>query len=130
MHDSPPALLHGKLCGTIIDSFYTVYNVLKPGFLEGAYREALQVELGLRGVACTAEAPLTVYYKGHVVGRYRADLIVEGVVIVECKVVDRLGPAHRAQVINYLHATNVEVGLLLNFGPRPAMERLIVTRDR
>lgn len=130
MDEVPPPLLHGKLCGTVIDAFYTVYNLLKHGFLEGAYKEALLVELQLRGVTCSMEVPLDVQYKGHVVGRYRADLLVEGVLIVECKVVERLGPAHRAQVINYLRATQLEVGLLLNFGARPSFERVIFTQSR
>lgn len=105
-----------------------MYNVLKPGFLEQSYKEALLIELRLRGVSCALEEPLAVHYKGHVVGRYRADLLVEGVVIVECKIAERLGPSHRAQVINYLRATNIEVGLLLNFGEKPAFERVILTQ--
>lgn len=123
-----PALLHGKLCGAIIDAFYTVRNTLGPDFLEQNYQRALNIELDLRGIPAVMEAPVHVQYKGHVVGVYRADLVVDGAVIVECKVADRLVAGHRAQIINYLRASDKEVGLLLNFGVRPAFERIVATK--
>ncbi len=113
----------------IIGAFFTVYNELGYGFIESVYKRALVVELQARGIACEREVVFTVYYKGVDVGLYKADLLVEGKVIVEVKTSDKLAPIHEVQVINYLRAADVSVGLLLNYGPQPMFRRLILSPD-
>ncbi len=93
-----------------------VHGQLGPGFLEKVYEEALGHELRLRGVSCTTQAPILVSYKGKRVGYYVADVLVEGKVLCEIKAGDGLAREHEAQLLNYLKATQVKVGLLLNFG--------------
>jgi GxxExxY protein len=114
----------------VIGAYFGVYRALGWGFLEAVYRRALCVELQAAGVAFATEPLLPVHHRGVLVGEYRADLIVEGSLIVELKVASQLDNTHRAQLYNYLKATTIEKGLLLNFGPRPALERLILTNDR
>lgn len=82
------------------------------------------------GAHVATEVPLPVHFRGRLVGDYRADLLVDHEVLVEVKSVERLAPTHRAQVLNYLKATNIERALLFNFGPRPQLERLLFTNDR
>lgn len=113
-----------ELTDLILASYYAAYNTLGSKFPENVHRNALVIELNLRGLSTQVERPFTIEYKGHVVGSYRADLIVEGRVMVECKVVDRIIGAHKAQLLNYLRATGIEVGLLLNFGVDPSVSRL------
>ncbi len=123
-------MLHEKVTGAIIQAFYQVYNTLGYGFLEKVYENALAHELGKHGLTVRQQMPIKVHYDGQLVGEYFADLCVEGVVIVEIKAAERLRPEHEAQLLNYLKATDVEVGLLLNFGPEPAFVRKIFTNDR
>ncbi len=123
-------MLHEETTQVIIKSFYTVYNTLGPGFLEKVYENALVHELTKAGLAVQQQAPLQVYYDGLLVGEYFADIIVAGCVIVELKVVESLRPEHEAQLLNYLKSTRIEVGLLLNFGPKPSFVRKILTNDR
>ncbi len=111
----------------VIGAFFGVYRELGWGFLESVYRRALMAALADAGATVRAEVVLPVKFRGRVVGKFRADLIVDDQVIVEVKAVESLGPAHRAQVINYLKATTIERGLLLNFGPKPQFERLVLT---
>jgi GxxExxY protein len=113
----------------IIGAFFTVYNELGYGFIESVYKRALVVELQARGISCEREVMFTVYYKGVDVGDYRADLVVEGKVIVEVKTADKIAPVHEIQVVNYLRAADVPVGLLLNYGPHPVFRRLVLTSD-
>lgn len=94
------------------------------------YANALAIELGLRGIEVAREAPTQVHWKGHSVGIYRIDLLVSGCVIVEVKTVASIAQAHERQLMNYLRATNVEVGLLLNFGPESSYKRLVYSNDR
>ncbi|MDB4889416.1 MAG: GxxExxY protein [Gemmatimonadetes bacterium] len=124
------ALLHEELTKQIIGAFFAVYNELGYGFVESVYKRALAVELQARGIACEREVMFTVYYLGVDVGDYRADLVVEGKVIVEVKIADRLAPIHEVQIVNYLRAANIPIGLLLNYGPQPIFRRLILTPDR
>jgi GxxExxY protein len=112
----------------IINAFYHVNNALGYGFLEKVYENALSHELRQRGFAVTAQTPITVWYKGVAVGEYFADLVVNQCVIVELKCCASLMPAHEAQLINYLKATGIEVGLLLNFGPRSQVKRKVFTQ--
>lgn len=120
-------LVEKRLTGDIIGAFYEVYNELRYGFLEAVYRDALAIELGLRGVAIEREVPLQVRFKGRPVGRYRADLLVRGVVLVEIKAGKAPDPNGGAQLLNYLRATDLRVGLLLYFGPEPRFQRIVHT---
>ncbi|MDW8145405.1 MAG: GxxExxY protein [Roseiflexaceae bacterium] len=107
-----------------------MYNTLGYGFLEKVYENALAHELTSQGFSVQQQAPIKVYDDGRLVGEYFADLIVAGCVIVELKAVKSLHPEHDAQLLNYLKATEMEVGLLLNFGPQPVFVRKIFTNDR
>jgi GxxExxY protein len=113
----------------IISAFYHVNNTLGYGFLEKVYENALCFELQQRGFTVTAQTPITVWYKGVAVGEYFADLIVNHCVIVELKSGVALSPAHEAQLINYLKATGIEVGLLLLFSPKPQVKRKVFTHS-
>lgn len=109
----------------IIGAFYKVYRVLGYGFLERVYQNALFLELLSLGFDCKAQYPINVYYEGHLVGEYIADILVNGNIILELKAVKELSPDHEAQLLNYLKATQMELGLLLNFGTRPQVKRKI-----
>lgn len=118
-------LKHEDITEGIINAFYHVYNVLGYGFLEKVYENALCYELRKRDFIVDAQHPLTVWYQGVAVGEYYADIVVNNCVIVELKCATSLVAAHEAQLINYLKATDMEVGLLLNFGPNPEFKRKI-----
>ena len=124
------ALKHENLTGQIIKAFYNDYNELGYGFLEKVYENALALELESMGPRVGRQRPINVYYLGRQVGYYYADLIIEGVVIIELKSGEALCVAHEAQLLNYLKATEIEVGLLLNFGPKPEFRRKIFTNDK
>jgi len=109
----------------IIGAFYETYNALGPGFLEKVYEKALMIELKERGLRVHSQCPVVVHYKGQCVGDYIADIVVEDKVICEIKAVRELHPEHEAQLLNYLKATRMKVGLLLNFGPKPEIMRRI-----
>ena len=114
---------HGDLTKQIIGVFYDVYNALGYGFLERVYENALAIRLRKAGFTVTQQQPITVTFDGQIVGEYFADLVVNVLVILELKAVKELTEAHETQLINYLHATPYEVGLLLNFGPEPQVVR-------
>lgn len=118
-------LLHGELSHEILGAFFSVHTTLGHGFLEAAYQYALVAELRTRRLAVATEVPVRIRYKGGIVGEYRADLVVARTVIVECKVAEFLTTVHEAQLLNYLKASGLELGLLLNFGPRATFRRLI-----
>ena len=106
---------------------FEVNNILGPGFLEKVYENALLVELKERGLVARSQVPITVSYKGEVVGEYAADLLVEDAVIVELKTVENLDKTHEAQLLNYLKATGLHVGLLVNFKHRKAdIKRMVL----
>ena len=109
----------------IIKAFYKVYNVLGYGFLEKVYVAALMMELVKMGLRARAEIPIHVYYDGQVIGEYAADIIVDDCIILEIKAAKSLSVDHEAQLLNYLKATKIEVGLLLNFGPKPEVKRRV-----
>ena len=117
------------LTRAIIGCAFSVSNELGSGFLESVYEKAMMVALDAQGVTVQAQAPINVYFREQVVGAFFADLLVEDQVIVELKAVKTLAAEHQAQVINYLQATGIEVGLLLNFG-RPRLEYKRLTRTR
>ncbi len=121
---------HRELTDTIICCFYTVYNTLGYGFLEKVYENALLAELEIRGISALAQSPISVFYGNRQVGEYFADILVDNKVIVEVKAVKNLAPEHEAQLLNYLKATDVEVGLLLNFGPQPQVKRRSFEKER
>ena len=123
-------LKHAEISGQIINAFHSVYNALGFGFLEKVYENAMAIELRRSGFEVEQQKPVTVYYRGVIVGEYFADLLVQQVVLVELKVASALIAAHEAQLLNYLRATNIEVGLLLNFGERPEYKRKIYTNDK
>lgn len=114
---------HSDLTEQIIGAFYAVYSALGYGFLEKVYVKALMIELERRGIKADDEFPINVYYLGQPVGEYYADLIVNELVILEIKAAKHLADEHEAQLLNYLKATPFEVGLLLNFGPKPETKR-------
>jgi GxxExxY protein len=107
-----------ELSGRVIGAAMTVHSVLGPGFTEAVYQNALALEMALKGIPFEREVKLEVRYRGEVVGQYRADLLVAGVLILELKAVQAILPEHEVQVVNYLAATGLEQALLLNFGTR------------
>ena len=113
-----------QVTGEIIGAFYRVYNTLGFGFLEAVYRRSLAEELRHRSVAFTEEAAIRVRYRGREVGHLRLDFLVESCVAVELKATMILGPADKRQLVNYLRATDLKVGLLLHFGPAPRFYRV------
>lgn len=123
-------MLHEDITGTIIRAFYDVYNTLGYGFLEKVYENSLAHLLRQRGLIVQQQAPISVQFYGVIVGEYFADLLVEDKVIAELKTVERLHQEHTAQLYNYLKATHLEVGLLLNFGRQADYKRVIFTNDR
>ncbi len=121
---------HEQLTEQIIQAFYTVYHTLGYGFLEKVYENSLAIELRKMGLAVVQQAEIKVYYAGVVVGEYYADLLVADAVIVELKAARALLAEHEAQLLNYLKATPYEVGLLLNFGPKPEIRRKVYDNER
>ena len=119
-------MLHSDLTRTIIGCAFDVSNELGPGFLESVYEKAMTIALTDAGLSAQAQAPIKVMFRGESVGEFFADLLVDGKVIVELKAVPTsLAPVHEAQLINYLNATGVPVGLLFNFGnPKLQFKRL------
>ena len=116
--------------GKIIEAFYTVYNALGYGFLEKVYENAMVIEMRGLGLDVMPQACIDVYYEGIKIGEYHADLLVDGAVLVELKATRVLLPEHEAQLLNYLKATRHEVGLLLNFGPKPQIKRKVYDNAR
>ena len=112
-----------KLTETIIGYAYQVHRALGSGFLEKVYENALRIELELAGVKVRQQAPLTVYYRDQLVGEYFADLLVQGCVLVELKAVHSLTKEHEVQLVNYLAATKIDIGLLINFGSSVQVKR-------
>ena len=123
-------MLHEALTEEIIYWFYQVPRKLGFGFLEKVYKNALYLELTNAGLKCETEKPINVYYNGTVVGVFYADIVVDGKVILELKAVESMCKEHEYQLINYLKACELEVGLLLNFGKKAELKRLIYTNDR
>ena len=123
-------MLHEEITTKIIAAFYTVYNCLGCGFLEKVYENALVLELRSRGFKVEQQVPIQVYYQAQLVGQYFADLLIQDKIVIELKAAEEIIKAHEAQLVNYLKATNLEVGLLLNFGPKPGFKRKIFTNAR
>src|SRR5262249_41565546 len=118
-------MLYGDLTSKVLEACFEVSNELGAGFLESVYQKALLIALREREINAEERAPLSVTFRGEVVGEFFADILVEGKVILELKAVEALAPEHQAQLINYLQATGIEIGLLINFGtPRLEYKRL------
>ncbi|MBW2003676.1 MAG: GxxExxY protein [Deltaproteobacteria bacterium] len=121
---------HKEITDIILKSFYEVYNELGDGFLESVYENALYIVLTEYGLYVERQKDISVFFRGTIIGNFKADLIVDQKVIVELKAVRTLDSAHEAQLINYLKATNIEVGLLLNFGRKPEFKRFVYDNKR
>ena len=121
---------HSKITEKIIKAFYKVYNTLGYGFLEKVYENAMVIELRKMGLQVSQQKRVKVYYEKEVVGDYYADLLVENSVINELKASKSLSEADESQLINYLKATDIEVGLLLNFGKKAEFRRKIFSNNR
>ena len=113
-----------------INCYYKVYNTLGFGFLEKIYQKSLEIELRKSGLIVESQYPIKVYYDNSIVGEYYADIFVESKIIVEIKAIEILVKESELQLINYLKSTNVEVGLLLNFGKKPEVKRKVYTNDK
>jgi len=118
-------MLHEEITEQILGAFYKVYNTLGFGFREKVYENSLMIELAKQGLDVRQQYPIRVPYEEHTVGEYFADIIVSGLVIIEVKAATKLVHEHDIQLRNYLKATDIEVGLLLNFGIKPEFKRRI-----
>ena len=120
---------HSDITKKIIKAYYKVYNHLGYGFMEKVYERAMMIELPKYGLKCENQKNIKVYYNGIVVGNYYADILVENNVIVELKAVENIAPEHEVQLVNYLKATDIEVGLLLNFSTTPQFKRRVFSNN-
>ena len=121
---------HKELTEDIIKIFYKVYNTLGYGFLEKIYENAMMIEFRKAGIPAVSQSPIKVIYENEVVGEHAIDILVDNKIIVELKAAKTLIPDHHAQLLNYLKATDIEVGLLLNFGPEAGISRKIFDNHR
>ena len=121
---------HKELTEKIIKIFYRVYNKLGYGFLEKVYENAMVIEFEREAIPVVSQSPIKVFYDDKMVGEYFADVLVDDKVIVEIKAARNLALENEAQLLNYLKATNIEVGLLLNFGPKPEIKRKVFDNFR
>ncbi len=119
---------HADLTEKIIGCAYKVYNQLGAGFIEKIYENALIIELRNAALNVQQQYPVKVYYQGILIGDYVADIVVEDKVVVELKAVSQLTKAHEVQLINYLKATKLEVGLLINFGDQISIKRKVLSK--
>ena len=118
-------LKHGAVTDLILKAFFRVYNELGYGFLEKVYENSMAIAARKLGLTVGQQVAIVVHFDAEVVGEYAADLLVDNLVIVELKAVKSLAEEHEAQLLNYLKATPYEVGLLLNFGPKPQHKRKV-----
>ena len=123
-------LLRSDLTDSILKTFYDVYNELGYGFLEKVYQNSMYLELSARGFKVEAQKPIKVLYKGTEVGEYYADLVVDELIILELKAADVIVKEFEWQLLNYLRSTDMEVGLLLNFGKKPEFIRRVFENSR
>ena len=118
-------LKHGSITDKILRVFYDVYNELEHGFLESVYHRSLVLALQNAGLNVSSRVAIPVWFRGCQVGHFEADVVVEDCVLLELKAARSLDSSHQAQLLNYLRATDIEVGLLLNFGERPEFKRVV-----
>ncbi|MFM9950985.1 MAG: GxxExxY protein [Saprospiraceae bacterium] len=120
-------LEHANLTQEILNAFYEVYRELGYGFLEKVYQNALVIELKERGLTVASQKRCVVHYKGKEVGEYYADIIVNDLVVLELKASETIMAQHKFQLLNYLKASSLELGFVLNFGKKPEFSRKIFT---
>jgi GxxExxY protein len=130
MHAMRPDAKHSELTDAIIGVFFDVYNELGHGFLESVCEASMAIGLKDAGLRVERQVPIAVWFRGQQVGTFIADLVVEGLVIVELKAARNIDPGHEAQLLNYLRATQIEVGLLMNFGIKAEFKRLVFDNTR
>ena len=118
-------LLHNEITEKIIKCYYKVYNTLGYGFLEKVYENAFALELQQNGLDVKCQFPIKVYYESKIVGEYYADIIVNNLILIELKASAFLLEEHECQIINYLKATEIELGLLFNFGKEAEYKRKV-----
>ena len=122
--------MHSEITEKIIKAFYEVYNELGSGFLESVYEAALSIVLKEYGLMVECQKEIPVIFRGQNLGLFRADLVINDKVILELKAAKTLSPVHEAQLLNYLKATDIEVGLLINFGQKPSFKRFVFENSR
>lgn len=123
-------MLEEELTGRIIKVFYKVYNVLGHGFIESVYHNSMILELLDQGCSVETEKAIGVYYGERIVGTFSADLLVNFKILIELKAKESIHPAHEAQLTNYLRATEIELGLLFNFGKKPEFKRKYFSNEK
>ena len=121
---------HQELTEAIIGVFFDVYNELGHGFLESVYEKAFDIALVAKGLDVRHQIEIPVWFRGQNIGEFVADMLIDGTVLIELKAVRTLDPGHEAQLLNYLRATEIEVGLLFNFGIKPEFKRLAFDNSR
>ena len=122
--------IHSELTKAIIGTFYDVYNELGHGFLESVYENSLSAALRAKGFEVHQQIAIPVWFRGIQVGDFTADLLVNKLILLELKTAAAIDPTHLAQLLNYLKATEIEVGLVLNFGPKPEFKRVVFGNQR
>ena len=125
MDSDKSGLIEAELTERVIGVFYSIYNELGQGFVESVYENAMVFALRDEGIGVEQQVPLSVAFRSRLVGEFRADLVVARRLLIELKVASKLNEAHEAQLLNYLKATGLKVGLLLNFGPRAQVRRRV-----
>jgi GxxExxY protein len=130
MNTDPHGLKHKEITDRVIRVFYDVYNELGYGFLESVYQESLVIALRGSNLDVCTPVEIPVWFRGSQVGKFEGDVLVERRVLLELKSARTLDKAHEAQLLNYLRATEIEIGLLLNFGQRPEFKRLLFDNER
>jgi GxxExxY protein len=130
MNANEHGLKHKQLTGKIIGVFYQVFDELGHGFLESVYQKSLAISLREAGLDVCWPVAIPVWFRGHQVGSFEGDMLVERSVLLELKAVRTLDSSHQAQLLNYLRATEIEIGLLLNFGVKPEFKRLVFDNAR
>jgi len=130
MESASAVLKYTHVTEKIIGTFYDVYNELGYGFLESVYEESLVIALRQAGLMVDRQVPVPVWFRNQKVGEFRVDITVEEWVLLELKCAKSLDPAHEAQILHYLKSTNIEIGLLLNFGAKPQFRRLLFDNER
>ena len=123
-------MLHKEITDKVLRAFYDVYNELGCGFLERVYQNSMMIELRKKGLEAEEERKVEVHYGENIVGTFFADITVDGKVILELKACEELRDQHKNQLINYLKASDLEIGLLLNFGPEPTFKRVIFSNRK
>jgi len=118
-------LLHKEITEKVIKAYYKVYNTLGYGFLEKVYENAMAIELSNMGFDIKCQYPIIVFYESKIVGEYYADIVVNNIIVIELKASSALLEEHENQLINYLKATEIEVGLLMNFGKEAEYKRKV-----